>query len=207
VNYGEKYNMNAIDNIDTIDIIDHNAIVGVEPKNSTKPVIYQLRDIKGLDPIPWWPPAPGWWLLLGGFMLTLWIIKHFLLKMYKIPNPFIITLSWKWDAAHQLRALRRRVSTQETWKTARELSELLRRIAMTKYGRDACAGLTGLSWLQWLNDQDPDYAWTERGQLLLTLPYAPPDLVPADMQRLLELIDAASAWLRRPLKQSKLEQT
>ena len=30
-----------------------------------------LRDIHGLDAIPWWPMAPGWWYLIGAAVLLL----------------------------------------------------------------------------------------------------------------------------------------
>ena len=58
---------------------------------------------------------------------------------------------------------------------AGELSELLRRIAIARLGRARAAGLSGERWLAWLQEHDPaGFAWTQLGQPLLTLPYAPP---------------------------------
>ena len=83
--------------------------------------------------------------------------------------------SWRWDAARQLRALRQRAATQDPKLTAGDLSELLRRVAMARLGRDACAGLAGEDWLAWLADQDPrGFDWRSKGRLLLDAPYAPP---------------------------------
>jgi len=33
------------------------------------PLLQELRDIRGLDPLPWWPPAPGWWLVLAAALV------------------------------------------------------------------------------------------------------------------------------------------
>lgn len=159
------------------------------------PHTYQLRDIHGLDPVPWWPLAMGWWLLFGMVAISLWLGRH---RLPLLHNNTISNLAWRWDAARQLRALRRRTRRQETWLTASELSTLLRRIAIANYGRDACAGLTGTAWLEWLLQHDPaGFPWPERGQLLQTMPYAPPNTLAADPGDLLELIDATRTWLNR----------
>ena len=40
-----------------------------------------LRDIHGLDAIPWWPMAPGWWYLIalvpiiGTLILLFWYVQ------------------------------------------------------------------------------------------------------------------------------------
>jgi hypothetical protein len=160
-----------------------------------QPFAYQLRDIHGLDPIPWWPPAPGWWLLAGALVLGLWLAWR-LLPSLRVPA--LAGITWRWDAARQLHELRRRARRQEPWQSAGELSELLRRIAMARHGRDTCAGLTGPDWLGWLAVNDPGgYPWVERGGLLLDMPYAPPGTVEADRTQLLELIDATHGWLAR----------
>jgi len=159
--------------------------------------VEQLRDIHGIQGVPWWPPGPGWWLLAAAVLALAFLIWCFRAKLRLAvpPVPFFTVRSWRWDAARRLRDLRKRAGTQDTKQTAGELSELLRRIAMARLGRAACAGLTGQDWLAWLQGNDPrDFDWSRRGQALLEAPYAPP----ADTKRsqeLLMLIDAAHDWV------------
>jgi hypothetical protein len=74
---------------------------------------------------------------------------------------------------------------------AGELSELLRRIAMARFGRRDCAGLSGEAWLDWLSEKDPSgFDWATQGQVLLRLPYAPEGDA-EDAKAVRVLIDAA----------------
>jgi hypothetical protein len=161
------------------------------------PAIDQLRDIHGIHGVPWWPPAPGWWLLAAGILLLSALAWRFRtsLRLRIPPLPVVTVGSWRWDAARKLRDLRRRAPKQELKQTAGELSELLRRIAIARLGREDCAGLTGEDWLDWLQGHDPKgFAWTRQGRVLLSAPYAPP--AKADRpEELLALIDAAYDWV------------
>jgi hypothetical protein len=170
-----------------------------------EPYAYQLRDIRGLDPISWWPPAPGWWLLAFATMLTLWLFWRF---GPKIRIPALAGIGWRWDAARRLRELRRRIGKQDTKLSAGEFSALLRRIAMARHGREACAGLTGNDWLEWLRAHDPQgYDWPHQAKLLINLPYAPPGRSDAESSQLLALIDAAHNWVAREDKKPEEEQS
>ncbi|MBK1723633.1 DUF4381 domain-containing protein [Thiocystis violacea] len=154
-----------------------------------------LRDIRDIPPIPWWPPAPGWWLILGGLVLIGYAIWRWRVPLsLRVPIPGITLGTWRWDAAAALRDLRRRIRAgQDPKATAGELSELLRRIAMARLGRPACAGLTGRDWLDWLSAHDPNgFSWSERGTPLLVAPYAPPGAFRED---LMALITAAEGWV------------
>jgi len=164
-----------------------------------QPGLDQLRDIRGIEGVPWWPLAPGWWMLIAAVAALAFAAYHWrtILRL-RVPIPGITLGTWRWDAAAQLRALRRRAREgQEAKTTVGELSELLRRIAMARWGRDACAGLNGEEWLSWLAAKDPaGFPWEVRGQILLTAPYSPPGArAEAD---LLALIDAAYAWVSAP---------
>ncbi|CAK0744355.1 hypothetical protein CCP4SC76_1490007 [Gammaproteobacteria bacterium] len=104
--------------------------------------------------------------------------------------------NWRRDARRHLAALRQRARSQPVQKTASELSELLRRVAMARLGRASCASLTGSAWLKWLENHDPQgFSWTRRGTALLDLPYAPPDQA-GHLADLLVLIDATQHWIR-----------
>jgi hypothetical protein len=161
------------------------------------PGIEQLRDIHGIQGVPWWPPGPGWWILAAAVLGLVFLVWRFRtsIRLRIPPIPFFTVGSWRWDAARRLRDLRRRTTSQDTKQTAGELSELVRRIAMARLGRDACAGLAGEEWLEWLRGNDPKgFDWPSQGQLLLEIPYAPP----GDLGRsaeLLTLIDAAYDWV------------
>lgn len=171
--------------------------------NYTTTVAYQLRDIRGLDPVSWWPPALGWWLVTFGLFFSLWLTRRFLPHLH---SRTLSQLAWTWEARRELRTLRKRAYTQATYVTAKELSEILRRIAMARCGRAACAGLTGAAWLDWLKTHDPTgYAWTERGQLLLLAPYAPPQQAAAELPQLLELLDATATWATNKSQHQELK--
>ena len=152
-------------------------------------VIKQMRDIHGPDAVSWWPPALGWWVLaavilgLIGFALFSWWWRR---KRAR---------DWRVDARLRMRKLAKAMRDNDTKASVSELSELLRRVAMARYGRDACAGLAGEEWLAWLTSNDPvGFKWNEHGRVLLDLPYLPPG-AGAGSQDLRKLVGAAKRWV------------
>ncbi len=156
------------------------------------PGLDQLRDIRGLDPLPWWPLAPGWWFVLAGILFLI-LVLYFAREWWsRRPGG-----DWRRDAGRQIRALRERLAWADARTLAGELSELLRRIAIARVGRRGCAGLVNEEWLAWLEAHDPTgFGWRSEGQILIQLPYAPPGdrSSAAGLQR---LVDAAEEWIRR----------
>lgn len=149
-----------------------------------------LRDIRGLDPAPWWPPGPGWWLVAVLVMaLALVMVLARRRRSHKREQ-------WRRDALAQLRRLERRLPSLARHDAAGELAQLLRRVAMVRYGRRHTAGLWGDEWLAWLEHHDPrGFPWSSRGGVLVSSPYAPPG--PEDGRALAELVAAARQWVRR----------
>lgn len=149
-----------------------------------------LRDIHGLDSIPLWPVAPGWWVLLGiiGFLLLAVGIRYWWLFY----GPW---LNWRGEARRKLHALSRALPQEDPRVIADSLSELLRRIAMASKGRRVAAGLTGETWLLWLAEHDTSgFDWEKRGEILLRAPYMPPSMA-IERSDLATLIRAATRWI------------
>ncbi|MCP4283862.1 MAG: DUF4381 domain-containing protein [Gammaproteobacteria bacterium] len=129
----------------------------------------QLRDIHGLDPISWWPLASGWWISM--LLIVLIAIGLYLLIRHLIRYP---PGSWQQEARVALRNLWQQRHRQSQKESAAQLSELLRRIAIARFGREKSASISGDEWLAWLQQSDPaGFNWTEHGRILLNLPYAP----------------------------------
>ena len=149
-----------------------------------------LRDIHGLDAVPWWPLAPGWWYMVGllGLLLLFTGIRYWLI--YKTD-----WLGWRGDARRQLRDLKKSLASEDPQAVAGRLSELLRRIAMVRSGRQQAASLTGDTWLHWLGKHDKTgFDWEQHGQILLTAPYMPPAMS-VERKELATLIRAATRWI------------
>jgi hypothetical protein len=153
-------------------------------------LIDPLRDIHGIDPAPWWPLAAGWWLIMLGILLgsllAWWLWRQ--RRLYPLGR-------WQKDARRRLQQLRKRLKSAPTKELAGELSELLRRIAIARCGRKKTASMTGKAWLAWLHNNDQSgFNWQEEGQLLLLLPYAPPNQE-SDRVAIGRLIEAALRWV------------
>ncbi|WP_082674474.1 DUF4381 domain-containing protein [Thiohalocapsa sp. ML1] len=159
-----------------------------------------LRDIHIHMGHPWWPPAPGWWIVLAALVLLGFLLWRYdpRWRLY-VPLPVITLGTWRWEAAQGLRALRRRLVREPVKPAAAELSELLRRIAMARHGRAACAGLHGEAWLAWLTANDPrGFDWTANARALLIAPYAQPAAANTERESIRALVDAAMEWVAAP---------
>lgn len=155
-----------------------------------------LRDIYGIDAVSWWPLAPGWWLVAIGTLILLSLLKSLwpgIRSWYRRPRD-----KWRKDAKRQLHNLRGQLNKSSSKSLAGELSELIRRIAVARCGRDSCAGLSGQEWLEWLTSNDPrGFDWATNGKLLQDLAYAPPDDGDHHL-KLGDIINASLGWASAP---------
>ncbi|SDZ78922.1 DUF4381 domain-containing protein [Microbulbifer marinus] len=113
------------------------------PSPEAQKLLEQLRDIHEPAPISWWPPAPGWWLLALLLLacaagVYLWL-RH--KRQQRLHNRYRV------EAVELLRSVDAgaRMAPQE-------INEILKRVAVTTYGRTACGNLTGRPWLDFLQD-------------------------------------------------------
>lgn len=130
-----------------------------------------IRDIHLPDPVSWWPPALGWWLvmllifaLLVGFA---WYLKR--RKRFEV----------KKQALRELDELYRRYQHNNDANIfVKDLSVLLRRICISQYPPQLVAGLTGRQWLKYLDStlspkkNKSGHKFSDKmGLVLLTAPY------------------------------------
>ncbi len=150
-----------------------------------------LRDIHLPDPISWWPLAPGWWLLIITAFITVAII-FLSRKIYR-------SKQLKRDIHAELDLIKQQFQqTQNRSQLAKALSILLRRASISFYPAKDIAGLTGESWLAYLDNtnanpiKDKKFQ-SETGQALLSAPYlAENATLDFDTQGLIELCES---WL------------
>ena len=147
--------------------------------------LLELRDIHLPEAVSWWPPAPGWWVLLLVFSgVAFWWAR------------------WYWNGRGRRRVIRE--ARQEfaeicaryhhdhcAERLLAELSILLRRVAISLY--PGVAGLTGQAWLRALDRCHGGNGFSAGpGRLLAVAPYRP-QAPPRNMEVLIELIEL---WLR-----------
>jgi len=155
----------------------------------------QLRDIHLPEPVSWWPPAPGWWLLLGSVLLA-FIVFWFVL-FHRRRN------AWRRTALDTLKHLRKQYQSGQfsPQPVVSELSVLMRRVAISCFPREQAAQLNGEAWLEFLDRYRRSGAAfkTELGRLLVVAPYAQQTDIRADeMNKLFALCEDWIAKLSVP---------
>ena len=125
----------------------------------------ELRDIHLPDPISWWPPAPGWWLIAGTILII--IAAVFLFRLYRKKQAL------KKQVRAEFEIIRAEFNkAQNSTVLVQSLSILLRRACISFYPRSEVASLTGKAWLQFLDDTGKEKEFlSEHGQLIATAPY------------------------------------
>jgi hypothetical protein len=154
-----------------------------------QPTQLPLRDIHPPEAISWWPPAIGWWLL--AVLIPLLIV--FLYWFYKR-----LTRKTAINTAKKNLAAIKENPALDNSKKLRELSVLLRRVAISINPRTEVASLTGRQWLAFLDKSVTGEPFTEGcGQLLADAPYR--NCSPTELE-ISQLISLFEDWLKAQTK-------
>ena len=105
----------------------------------------------------WWPPAPGWWA--AALLLVLLVA----LLVWTLRDP---RRALRQAALRQLRLIR--ASDADGAAVARATQNLMRRYALTVFGHNRVAKLTGEAWLTFVADAGGDALAGAPGHSMLT---------------------------------------
>jgi hypothetical protein len=101
----------------------------------------ELRPIHWPEPVSWWPPAPGWVLLLLVLLLALVMVGAWFIRSRRKP-------AIEADALQMLTTLEVHAGSDREFLD--ELNRALKRIALARFPRERVARLTGQPWLAFL---------------------------------------------------------
>ena len=150
--------------------------------------LQNLNDIVVPAPVAWWPPAPGWYVVLAVFAMAL-----------------------AWAAFRGLKAWRRNTYRRQALRELKTVAEkgapaaadipvLLKRAALSAWPRQEVAMLTGKEWHAFLDrtgDMDR-FRDGGAGALMDRLSYgSSPEQLALTSEEFIGLNEAARAWLRQ----------
>lgn len=149
----------------------------------------QLRGLHmPLEP-DFFPLAVGWWIALIAFIVVL---------IASISLAFHFWFAPKRQALHELEQLRLEYA-QKNVIFAKEVSKLLKRVAILKWGRDEVANLSGPQWSAFLLEKGNKTLTFNQANLIAYSTYLPPSSVePISVK---ELNQATVKWIKHVLKE------
>ena len=118
----------------------------------------ELRDIHLPDGVSAFPPAYGWWIIVLGLLLI--FIAMELIKIAKIKSKKLYALQ-----------LLRIIDKENPIKAAANMSEILRRICISKYPEAAV--LKGNEWINFIHSYCRNKMSNKTAELLINSPYMP----------------------------------
>ena len=143
--------------------------------------VLALRDIHLPPAPPFWPLAPGWWIVAA---LVLAAITWGGIRLWKRAH----LRSQRRRVIDALGQLERGLATERSAEALARISLLLRRLALARFPRERVAGLSGDAWLRFLDESGGDGRFAEGpGRVLADGPYRrtlPGDLDPAGLAAL-----------------------
>tara|TARA_R110001599_G_scaffold39444_7_gene120502 strand:- start:12757 stop:13239 length:483 start_codon:yes stop_codon:yes gene_type:complete len=146
-----------------------------------------LQPLRSPDPVAFWPPAPGWWILAALGCAALALLSWSLLRRYQRNR-------YRRLARAQLRAIEAAYHTDASvTDTLSAVNMLLKGVCLQVYPRREVAALSGTRWLQFLNGEFAVADSKQRFPEAIARAHAP-DPGPIDIP---DLLACADTWLRR----------
>jgi len=153
--------------------------------------LQNLHDIIMPQPVPWWPPAPGWYVIGG---ITLLALTWILWQLYA---------RWRSNAYRrislkELGRIRSKIQSAQPESSLRELPEIVKRTALSVWPREKVASLTGSEWLLFLDRTGNTNVFTKGdGRLLAELGYIKKEkLTSLSNEKVDYLLHITEKWIR-----------
>jgi len=156
-----------------------------------------LHDIHLPQPVSWWPPAPGWWLVAALLLIAIGTI--YLYRVIRAKQQLSRQVEEEfWELLHSYE------SYHDAHRLLEALSALLRRVSISLFPARDVAGLTGQQWLQFLDQasslsRQPEKCFdSELGRILVTVPYTRHSNI--DNAQIEKLIALCREWVQQVVK-------
>ena len=156
--------------------------------NPTDPLA-QLHPLREPGAIGWWPPAPGWWVLLLVLLSATAALLAWLWLRHRRNRYRRLGLA-------QLREVEQRYRTDgDSLALAAAVNALLKTVALQAYPRTDVAGIHGQAWADFLNSTGGQAVSFDNS--MAAAHYLPASDAPEPAQ----LCDQASLWIRQHRRQ------
>ena len=130
-------------------------------------LLSQLRDSHAAAPVPWWPPAPGWWVLALLVLALLGWLGRRLLARFRVHQRRKQMLGW---VEHLNASIDPRRDPQAYLST---LNRIFKLVAMRAFPAQQCAALNGQDWVDFLIENMKKSPSAESLGVLAAGPYDP----------------------------------
>lgn len=151
----------------------------------------RLHDIILPSPVPWWPPAPGWYWLAACVLLVLLtaLIKGVIRWQHNCYRREALA-----ELARQEPALR---NPELRAAALLALSAILKRSALSAFPREQVATLTGSPWFEFLDRTGNSSVFSKGiGAVMSAAIYDPRAARALDQQKVDELTRAIRRWIK-----------
>ena len=130
-------------------------------------LLSQLRDIHAAPALPWWPPAPGWWLLaLILLVLLLWLGRRVRAR-YRVHQRRKQMLGW-------IDHLNANIDPQRDPQAyLSTLNRIFKLVALRAFPGQHCAALAGQDWADFLTANMKNSQSAAALNVLASGPYDP----------------------------------
>lgn len=156
----------------------------------------QLQPLIAPPAVPFWPPAPGWWLLPLVLGLLTWALWRLWQRRPRKANPREQQLidPLRLAALLELERLPRPGPDEPAGPWLQQLNRLLKRLCQSRQAHDPSLTLSGRAWLAYLDSRCPAAGLT-RWMVLVEGAYRPTTKL--DDKASLGLQQAVDTWIRK----------
>lgn len=115
--------------------------------NPQDALLAQLRDIHGAPEAPWWPPAPGWWLLAALVLIALVLLARYSLRRYRAQQR-------RQRLLHFIEWIEAGVDPEQSpGQYLADLNRVFKLVALRAFSDAPCAQMTGAAWVAFLRSK------------------------------------------------------